>query len=75
MTTSRYPVLSPREIIRVLAKFDFVKVSQKGSHVKVKCKNSSRTAIIPMHNEIARGTLRSILEQAGLSLEEFNRFL
>ena len=71
---AKYPILKPREIIRVLELFGFVYKSQKGSHVKYVLKRRNmptRTAIIPMHEEVARGTLKSILEQAGLELEQF----
>jgi predicted RNA binding protein YcfA (HicA-like mRNA interferase family) len=69
---SKYPVLSPDKIIRVLIKLGFYKVSQKGSHVKYKKDGEpTRIVIIPMHNEVAKGTLQSILEQAWISLEEF----
>lgn len=43
-------------------------VSQKGSHRKFK--KGDRVVIVPMHPEIAKGTLKSILQQAGMSLEE-----
>ena len=70
---SKYPVLKPSEIIKTLEKFNFVFKSQKGSHIKYV--NAScvpaKTVIIPMHNEVAKGTLQSILEQAGLTLDEF----
>lgn len=49
-------------------------VGQKGSHVKFARSdgNSVRTAIVPRHREIAVGTLRSILRQAGLTPDEFD---
>ncbi|MYA44306.1 MAG: type II toxin-antitoxin system HicA family toxin [Gemmatimonadetes bacterium] len=49
-------------------------VSQKGSHVKFARSDGSsiRTAIVPRHREIAVGTLRSILRQAGLTPDEFD---
>jgi predicted RNA binding protein YcfA (HicA-like mRNA interferase family) len=49
-------------------------VDQSGSHVKFAKRTSSgtRTAIVPKHREIALGTLRSILRQAGLSQDEFD---
>ncbi|MCL2873500.1 MAG: type II toxin-antitoxin system HicA family toxin [Defluviitaleaceae bacterium] len=75
---SKYPVLRPSEVIKALEKFGFVFKSQKGSHakyIKVSSNLPTRTVIIPMHNEIAKGTLQSILEQAGLSLEEFMKKL
>lgn len=37
--------------------------------------DKARTVIIPNHNEIAKGTLKSILEQAGLTLDDFLREL
>jgi len=69
---SKYPVLTPERIIRVLIKLGFNKVSQKGSHVKYKKDSEpNRIVIVPMHYEVAKGTLQSILEQAGITLEEF----
>lgn len=73
--SSKYPILTPREVIKVLSKFGFYKVSQKGSHVKFKNDFTNRTFIIPMHDEVAKGTLKSILEQADVTIEEFlNKF-
>ncbi|MBS3970641.1 MAG: type II toxin-antitoxin system HicA family toxin [Clostridia bacterium] len=73
---SKYPVLTPHQIIKVLTKLGFEKVSQKGSHVKFKkLGNQTRIVIIPMHDEVAKGTLKSILEQAGIDLEEFLKYL
>lgn len=58
-----------------LLKVGFVEVGQTGSHVKFArtTAEGTRTATVPKHREIASGTLRSILRQAGLSEEEFNR--
>ncbi len=66
---SKYPVLKPTEVIRRLERFSFYKVSQRGSHVKYS--DGVHVCIIPMHEEVAKGTLKSILEQANLSLYEF----
>ncbi|MDR2558972.1 MAG: type II toxin-antitoxin system HicA family toxin [Oscillospiraceae bacterium] len=71
---SKYPVLRPQEIIRILELFGFSYKSQKGSHVKyIKTEKDKPTkiVIIPMHNEIAKGAVKSILHQAGLTIEEF----
>lgn len=67
----KYPVLPPNKIIKVLGEFDFIKVSQKGSHVKLKNYFTNKVCIVPMHKEVARGTLKSILEQADIELESF----
>jgi predicted RNA binding protein YcfA (HicA-like mRNA interferase family) len=71
---SKYPVLKPNEIITVLIKLGFVVVSQRGSHIKLRKEGKeTRTVIIPNHYEVAKGTLKAILEQAGLTIEEFLR--
>lgn len=69
--SSKYPILPPSEIIRVLQKFGFEKVSQKGSHAKYKNYYSNKVCIVQMHDEVAKGTLKSILEQANIKLEDF----
>jgi predicted RNA binding protein YcfA (HicA-like mRNA interferase family) len=66
---SKYPVLTPDEVIRTLKKFGFYFVSQKGSHMKYS--NGQYTTIIPNHSEIAKGTLKSILTLAHIDLEDF----
>ena len=70
---SKYPILKPNEIISALSKKGFILKSQKGSHAKYV--NGHRITIIPMHNEVARGTLKSILIQAGIELEDFLKLL
>ncbi len=62
-----------REAKRKLEKNAFREVSQKGSHVKFikESANEIRTIIVPHHKEIALGTLRSNLSQAGITVEEF----
>lgn len=68
--TDGLPVVSGRQTIRALQKLGFQEISQRGSHVKLRSEGG-RTAIVPLHDELARGTLRSILRQAGISVEEF----
>jgi len=62
-----------REVKRRLEAAGFVETSSKGSHVKFvwRSEEGVRVAIVPRHREVAVGTLRSILRQAGLSAEEF----
>lgn len=61
-------------MLSVLMLIGFVQVSQKGSHVKARHPDG-RVTIIPMHRELATGTLRSILRQAGLSVEDFRKLV
>ena len=69
----KYPILRPQEIITALSKKGFYFKSQKGSHLKYT--NGKRITIIPRHDTIARGTLKSILIQADIELEDFMRLL
>ena len=67
--SSSLPSVSGAETIKALTKAGFARVSQRGSHVKLRHEDG-RTVIVPLHSELARGTLRSILRQAQLSAEE-----
>ena len=66
--------LSFREVVRKLQAAGFQVASQRGSHVKFmrQTAEGTRTAIVPSHREIAPGTLRSILRQAGLTVQDFD---
>lgn len=65
--------LSYRQVVAKLRKAGFEEVSQKGSHVKFAkfTDEGTFTATVPKHTEIALGTMKSILRQAGISEETF----
>jgi len=69
----KLPHLSGREIIRALEQLGFVQVRQRGSHVVMKksIPEGSIGCVVPLHGEVALGTLRSILKQARVSVDEF----
>ena len=73
--SSKYPILPPKKIIKAFKMLGFEKVSQKGSHVKYRNYYTGKSFIIPMHNEVAAGTLKSILEQSNVELVEFLKYL
>lgn len=63
---------SSRHIIAILHQFGFIEVSQKGSHKKFR--SSDRTVIVPdPRKEIPYGTFLSIVRQAGLTKEDFEK--
>jgi predicted RNA binding protein YcfA (HicA-like mRNA interferase family) len=64
---AKLPVLSGADVVRALERLGFLRISQRGSHVKLR--RDSRTVIVPMHPEVASGTLRSILRQAGIDAD------
>jgi predicted RNA binding protein YcfA (HicA-like mRNA interferase family) len=65
--------LSYKEVKRRLTMAGFTEHNQRGSHVKfVKITaTGTYTAIVPRHHEVAAGTIRSILRQANISIEEW----
>ena len=69
----KLPRLSGKEVIKLLNKVGFVPVRQKGSHVilKKQTKSGTKALVVPLHDEIDRGTLLEIIRQAGLKKEEF----
>ena len=65
--------VSGEAAIRTLEKFGFKQVRQRGSHVILKKQTSEGEigCVVPLHKELAVGTLRGILKQARLSIEDF----
>jgi len=70
--SERFPVCSAKDVVRVLRRHGFGMVSQKGSHQKWRQANG-RQVIVAMHGNkpIPIGTLKSIMEGSGLSVDDF----
>jgi len=70
----KLPASKPKGVIRTLEEAGFSFVRQKGSHrIYVK---GNLGVTIPFHNkDLKKGTLRHIIKQAGLTTEEFLKFL
>ena len=69
----RLPVVSGADTVAALRKAGFEQVSQRGSHVKLR--SADATVIVPLHRELAPGTLRSVLRQARMAVEDFTNLL
>lgn len=65
-------LISGRNLIKVLKNLGYEKISQKGSHIKLKNYDRGSVIIIPDHKEIDRWTLKTILKQAEISEQAFN---
>ena len=67
-------IFSGRDVCRILEAHEFHQVRRKGSHIVMQRKTDDSTITIPIpdHKELARGTLRSIIRQSGLSRTLFN---
>jgi predicted RNA binding protein YcfA (HicA-like mRNA interferase family) len=68
----KLPVISGEDLIGALRKFGYEIVRQKGSHVRLRNESQPQRlpVTVPLHKEIASGTLKSILGDASISVEE-----
>lgn len=70
--TNRLPSLKPKEVVRAFEKAGWRIHRQKGSHLVMRKIGHPKIIVIPMHGEdMPKGTLRGILADADLSVEEF----
>lgn len=69
------PVISGKQCVNALTKVDFIVNSQKGSHIILVRKNPKSRISVPNHKELDRGTLRAIIRQANLTVDEFINLL
>jgi predicted RNA binding protein YcfA (HicA-like mRNA interferase family) len=63
-----------RKVVQALTRAGFIHCGTKGSHA-VYQHPSGRVVVIPQHPTIKRGTLASVLRQAGLTVDEFQQLL
>jgi predicted RNA binding protein YcfA (HicA-like mRNA interferase family) len=69
--SSNLPVLSGREVVRVFEAVGWQVARQSGSHIIMVKDSEPATLSIPDHREVAKGTLRSLIRAAGLTVDEF----
>ncbi len=65
---------SGKYIVKILLKyFECIEISQKGSHLKIHSNSSNKNTIVPMHTEVATGTLKGLLKMIDIEYEDFLR--
>ena len=69
--SNKLTTLSGRQIVKNFRKLGYEKISQKGSHIKMKNDMTESVVIIPDHKEVDRWTLKTILKQADISEQAF----
>jgi predicted RNA binding protein YcfA (HicA-like mRNA interferase family) len=73
---SKLPVVSGVDVVKALAKLGYELDHQTGSHMILRQRNPPyRRITVPRHREIAKGTLRAIIRDTGLTVEEFMKLL
>lgn len=71
----RLPVISGRECVQALTKIGFHLKRQSGSHIVLRRDYPFTQVIVPDHKVLDRGTLRAIIRQSGISVNEFSALL
>lgn len=68
-------MVSWRDVLKVLRKRGFLVLRQSGSHIVLASVDGKRRTVVPRYKEIKPGTLLDIIDQTGLSKEEFIQIL
>ena len=72
---SGLPSISGRECVKALVRTGFYTRRQRSGHIILRRDDPFAQLVVPDHKELDRGTLRSIIRQAGISVEEFTELL
>lgn len=73
---SHLPVVSGAEVVKAMEKVGFAFDRRKSSHIVLRnVAPPHRRPTIPDHDEVAKGTLRSLIRDAGLTVDEFKALL
>lgn len=72
----KLPQISGKEMIKILTKFGFVAVRQRGSHVQLEKANVTEIIrlTVPLHPQLKRGTLSHIIKASKIDEKEFEKF-
>ena len=69
---AKLPILSGKELIKILSRLGYKHVRTRGSHIVLvrKTEKGKKTIPVPNHKELAKGTLKAIMNQANLKLDD-----
>ncbi len=71
----KLPSVSGKDTIKVLSKVGFTVKRQVGSHIILKREKDGKRVAVPNHDELPKGTLRAIIRQCDLTIDEFIKLL
>jgi len=72
---SKLPNISGSECVKALGKISFYFKRREGSHIIIRRDDPFAQTVVPDHKELDRGTLRAIIRQIGLTVDEFVKLL
>jgi len=65
------PLLRPQQVVRAFEKLGWEVARHRGSHIILTKAGHIASLSIPNHSQVARGTLRALIDKAGLTVQEF----
>jgi predicted RNA binding protein YcfA (HicA-like mRNA interferase family) len=68
---SKLPSISGKECVKALENIDFYQKRRESSHIIMRRDDPFAQVVVPDHDEIAKGTLRAIIRDTDLTVEEF----
>ena len=69
---TRLPSVSGADAIRAFGRVGYVEDRQRGSHVILRHSDPPhRRLVVPKHKSLAKGTLRALIRESGLTIDEF----
>jgi predicted RNA binding protein YcfA (HicA-like mRNA interferase family) len=73
----KLPVLSGEQLVKILGKYGYVAVRQKGSHVRLRhaTETQRKPLTVPLHRELKRGLLHRLLRDARIAEDELARLI
>ena len=71
----KLPNLSALEVVKALGRMGYEFSRRRGSHIMLVNREKRRIAVVPNRKEIPKGTLRAIIREASVTVEEFLSFL
>jgi predicted RNA binding protein YcfA (HicA-like mRNA interferase family) len=73
---SQLPRISGREVVKALSQIGYERDRQRGSHIVLRqIVHPHRRVTVPDHSEVAKGTLRAVIREVGLTVDEFKKLL
>ena len=66
---------SGREVVKALHRVGFVVDRQRGSYIFLHNLEKNISLVVPVHKELKKGTLNSILKKAGITIKDLNRLI
>jgi len=72
---SKLPTISGRQAVTALQRAGFSVIRQKGSHIVLRKTDPFGMVVVPDHKQLDTGTVRAIIRQTGLSVDEFLKLL